>query len=40
MFSGCSSLQSLDLSGFDTSKVGRREGIFEGIDDSKIKGWE
>ena len=40
MFNGCSSLQSLDLSGFDTSKVGRREGIFEGIDDSKIKGWE
>jgi len=29
------------LSGFDTSKVGgSREGIFEGIDDSKIKGWE
>jgi surface protein len=41
MFGGCSSLQSLDLSGFDTSKVGgSRIGIFEGIDDSKIKGWE
>ena len=29
MFSGCSSLESLDLSGFDTSKAEYLTGMFE-----------
>ena len=40
MFGGCSSLQSLDVSGFNTSKVMFDNLMFEGIDESKIKGWE